>query len=408
MNVKFRMPKFQNMKSVKGFLREMTMTTIATTISIVLTFGTRMWLEYRKEVKESRQMAMMVTHDMYENLIALNLEAKKEQRHFAIASYVMDHLDRIETFSNDTLSDVWIFLAEKSDLTLDESNERIFNSSQETWKTLDNPTFISLVQTFYTQRHYYFSVFENDCIFRKPFTEDDMLELSLQVPGYQVSDSPEMIKKLLSEERVKYYIRLSSARGRYYEQIAAEWQRLQDKAQFIMGITDEELEEYIAKQDERGLSVKEKDLYGDWAVTAIGGDDSEEITFSRDHSFVHHTTKHFFFPIMGDVMRHHYLKGTWTLEGDSLIREYASGAYYEFDFSQISYADEMKDSVEHFIAENQAQIAELNEAIKDRSLGRRASMVTIDKSGNKIEFARMETDDDGQKQVKTNYITRVK
>ena len=35
-------------------------------------------------------------------------------------------------------------------------------------------------------------------------------------------------------------------------------------------------------------------------------------------------------------------------------------------------------------------------------------MVTIDRSGNEIEFARMETNDEGQEQVKTYDIMRVK
>ena len=35
-------------------------------------------------------------------------------------------------------------------------------------------------------------------------------------------------------------------------------------------------------------------------------------------------------------------------------------------------------------------------------------MVTIGKSGNEIEFARMEINDEGQEQVKTNDIMRVK
>ena len=35
-------------------------------------------------------------------------------------------------------------------------------------------------------------------------------------------------------------------------------------------------------------------------------------------------------------------------------------------------------------------------------------MVTIGKSGNEIEFARIETDDEGQEQVKPNDIMRVK
>ena len=35
-------------------------------------------------------------------------------------------------------------------------------------------------------------------------------------------------------------------------------------------------------------------------------------------------------------------------------------------------------------------------------------MVTIDRSGNEIEFARMEINDEGQEQVKTYDIMRVK
>ena len=36
------------------------------------------------------------------------------------------------------------------------------------------------------------------------------------------------------------------------------------------------------------------------------------------------------------------------------------------------------------------------------------NMVTIDRSGNEIEFARMEINDEGQEQVKTYDIMRVK
>ena len=60
MNVKFRMPKFGQMSSGKGMLRELLMTTLGTTISIVLTFGTAAWLDQRQQAKNRRQTAMMV------------------------------------------------------------------------------------------------------------------------------------------------------------------------------------------------------------------------------------------------------------------------------------------------------------------------------------------------------------
>ena len=60
MNVKFRMPKFGQMQGGKSMLRELLMTTLGTTISIVLTFGTAAWLEHRQQAKNRRQTAMMV------------------------------------------------------------------------------------------------------------------------------------------------------------------------------------------------------------------------------------------------------------------------------------------------------------------------------------------------------------
>ena len=40
MNVKFKMPKFDRQLTGKGWWKELALTFIATTISIVLTFGT--------------------------------------------------------------------------------------------------------------------------------------------------------------------------------------------------------------------------------------------------------------------------------------------------------------------------------------------------------------------------------
>ena len=45
MNVKFKMPKFRHDLTKKGWLKELLMTFLGTTISIVLTFGTAQLIE---------------------------------------------------------------------------------------------------------------------------------------------------------------------------------------------------------------------------------------------------------------------------------------------------------------------------------------------------------------------------
>ena len=60
MNAKFKMPKFGRDLTGKGWIKELLMTFLGTTISIVLTFGTTAYLEDRQTVQARRMMAMTI------------------------------------------------------------------------------------------------------------------------------------------------------------------------------------------------------------------------------------------------------------------------------------------------------------------------------------------------------------
>ena len=64
MNVKFKMPKLGSNMTGKDWWKELSLTFIATTISIVLTFGTAQYFEHKQKLADGRLMAMMVIHDM--------------------------------------------------------------------------------------------------------------------------------------------------------------------------------------------------------------------------------------------------------------------------------------------------------------------------------------------------------
>ena len=55
MNVKFKMPKFGRKWTKKTWWKELLLTFLGTTISIVLTFGTTHWLDLK--AKKSRRSA---------------------------------------------------------------------------------------------------------------------------------------------------------------------------------------------------------------------------------------------------------------------------------------------------------------------------------------------------------------
>lgn len=393
----------------KGVFREMAMTIVATSISIVLTFGTGMWLDNRQKKEDGRQMAMMVIHDMEVNVDAFNLLIKDEAENYNLACYVMDNLETFDSIPNDTLARVWEYIKRRQWYVIDDSKEKIFNSSQETWKNIDNAMFIDLVQDFYINRRTYASYFEQDVAFRCVLSEDDEYQLRLNAPSYYVPYDREVMKTLLSDKKVVYYILLSQIRRNFFEQVATEWKRRSDQCKFLMGITDEELEEYIDNQKRMGNPVRESELVGTWESSSTSAEDTETITFCHDHTFTHERTQGYDNHIYeGRLIYNMHMTGTWRIEGDTLVRQYDKGVTYDIDTSSMRYSTMMKDSIEHFIAEAQRRIDERNEQGKNQSLGRRANAAVIDKSGNKIELSNMAPTEYGIQTASVQYITRKK
>ena len=68
MNVKFKMPKFGRKLTGGGMVKELLLTILATTISIVLTFGTAHYIEVRQAEQTRRLMALTLIKDIDETL----------------------------------------------------------------------------------------------------------------------------------------------------------------------------------------------------------------------------------------------------------------------------------------------------------------------------------------------------
>lgn len=407
MNVKFRMPKFQKMNTKGGIVREMTMTVIATSISIVLTFGTAAYIENLQKKGAGRQMAMMVIHDMDVNIEAFKEGAKDQGEKGKLLDYLIGHPDQIDSISQDTLSMVWNYLLSDEMFIIDDSKEKIFNSSQETWKTIDNPMFIDLIQEFYLKRRFYQNYMATERPFRSPLTQDEVYEMMLNAPYYYLGYDREQLRKLVTDKRVLLYATYSSARQNYLEKAAGDWQRMSDQCKFIMDITDEELEAYIDKQTKTGEPVKESELIGTWADVSTMGDDEESITFNRDHTFSHlrrHSINSSTYS--GPIFYTSHFSGKWSIVGDSLIREYDKGTFTDLDTTHIIYSTAMRDTVGIFIARLKEQVAKQNEAGKELEMGRKSNAATIDKSGNKIELPYVNVNDDGKEVKNFNYMIR--
>ena len=79
MNAKFRMPKLWGERKFTGTLKELVLTIVATTISIILTFGTSAWLSEREAEKARRLLAMTIIHDIDESLQVVRNRKEAEE-----------------------------------------------------------------------------------------------------------------------------------------------------------------------------------------------------------------------------------------------------------------------------------------------------------------------------------------
>ena len=147
MNVKLHTPKTLKTGSSLSSAKQFLMALLATTISIVLTFGTAAVIDHYKKEAAKKQMVMMVINDidktveLYEKVDSGLHECRRLQQDIAIHP---EHFDSLRY--NFASAMTWI-----SD-EFPETTEKIFTTSIETFNTIGDVNFVNEVSSFYMCR----------------------------------------------------------------------------------------------------------------------------------------------------------------------------------------------------------------------------------------------------------------
>ena len=207
--------------------KDLLMTFIATTFSIVLTFGTAAYIDKKQKEKNKRQMAMYVLYDMNRSLepienndsilrkgLELQISVARDTSLFEKMKYVFNHYLQFERF--------------------DQTTAQIFSSNFETLKTLDNVVFVEIISTFYRNRDMYEDYIIDSC--QNEYKRDVQhwdVETAL---GYPYS----------------YYVFIS---GSILDGMKNDFQRCKE----LMGVSDEELAAFELKERSHGDSKTSAD-----------------------------------------------------------------------------------------------------------------------------------------------------
>lgn len=132
----------------KATLNQFLLSLVATTISIVLTFGTAAWLDNRKKEAAKREMVMMILYDLSETL---------EQVETADSLIHAGFEKQLDVAANPKLieQNPFIFVSMIPRIEYTETVERIFSSNIETINTLGNVFFAETVSDLYRLRKEY-------------------------------------------------------------------------------------------------------------------------------------------------------------------------------------------------------------------------------------------------------------
>lgn len=241
MNVKFRMPKLGKV-TTKSWARELLMTILGTSISIILTFGTAAWLDRRQQEKNRHQTAMMVIS---------NIEVFAQNMRMIDSSLVAwdSTLTRISSLPRDSIlrlndDEAYAFLAVFGQAVLlprDKTAENIFSNDISTWRDVDNMLFVTSVGECYTfindiEKNYRIQLDRKSEIY-KQFIEDN---------DYENMTYAECVAAILNMKGAKYFmIDFTQGFVPYFERSIKDLQNMNDQNMEIIGVTLEDVNDFI-------------------------------------------------------------------------------------------------------------------------------------------------------------------
>ena len=393
MNVKFKMPKFGRILTGGSMMKELLLTILGTTISIVLTFGTAHFVEQRQAEQARRLMAMTIINDIDESIKTVQKIMKEEEREHNITLYLMENIDRLDSISEDTLDVFADYITPTSyheSLGFKKNNENIFNSSQDSWRTLNDRQFLKNVQNFYNDRADFEQRCKEEPFFQTPITREEEYQLLMKSDELWGHDAyVAWCRKMLKSIQLKCYTDYSRQRMHFYNYFLKRAINLNEENKFLMNITEQELEDFMNETYMTVRSLKEKNIVGIWETVMPNNDFQENFEFHKDHTVTTHYVEYFDCYNLGKMILRYSMTGTWAVEGDSLVMDFNMKSYkHEIDENGVTYTPDRA----YDVALAKKRIVDKLDFVKRLEKNSRVAQSTnIDESGTRLELTNPDT-----------------
>jgi hypothetical protein len=225
--------------------KELLLTIIGTTISIILTFGTAACLDRCERVDDRKMSALMVMSNIESFSRNVDLMAQDIARCDSIGTWLLSlPQDRLDKISPEEASDIINeVIGSINFLSHDKTAESIFSNNIETWKNMDNFQFIDNVGKCFAKMN------SDENNWNEWVTE---FESAITRVIEQMQPNERTLTKLLSDNTVRQKIESFHVRKNWLDYISAYHRNLNSQNMVIIGVTKQEV---MAFTDERGRSI---------------------------------------------------------------------------------------------------------------------------------------------------------
>ena len=235
-----------------GFWRQLGMLVLGTTVSLVLTFGTAQLIGKAQRAKDRRLTALMVMSNI--EAFAQQMDSvfvQTAEADSAIAWLIGKPLDVLAQMPNDKLNEVLYKAHYKQEFTYDRSAEKIFSNSIDTWKNMGNFQFIDNVGLCFSKMEFWSKIL-NDYIAELNADMQNVTNHPDQFAGETLA------MKKLGDMKIRMMLRRLHNYRRWLHDSSAELRYLNRKNMAAIGISEQELTEFIEKR-QHGIETGEED-----------------------------------------------------------------------------------------------------------------------------------------------------
>ena len=228
----------------KGLLR----TVLGITISIILTFGTNALIQWHRKAKDRKMTAMMVIGNIETFANKLEENADRMGRNDTLATYLLAiPEDSLDLFDQNQLLYCINNVTAYYTLDYDNSAERIFSNSIDTWKNLSNFEFIKNVGQCFAD------IQSIETIYDEFFSTTDrvrqrMMQNLEAYPGISIAS------KVLHDAEYRSHLTQIHSQGEYYHYLAEYLRWRNAKNMELMDVTKEELNRFIEERSKKEIS----------------------------------------------------------------------------------------------------------------------------------------------------------